>query len=56
MTCQKIIEQYLQNSKGKLCLENIITKQVIIQVQNRNTGIINYVKTQRVYYPSAILE
>ena len=28
MKCQKIIEQYLQNSKGKVCLENIITKEV----------------------------
>ena len=28
MKCQKIIEQYLQTSKGKVCLENIITKEV----------------------------
>lgn len=40
--------QYLQNSKGKVCLKNIINRQVIIQVQNCNTCILNHEKTQKI--------
>lgn len=45
---QKIIEQCLQNFKGKACLNNTITRQVIIQVQNDNTGIPDRDKSQRI--------
>lgn len=55
MVCQKIIEQYLQNSKERVCLKNIITRKIIIQVQNGNTGVLIHIKIQRICYASSHL-